>query len=524
MNNKSRILVFLLTVILFLGTLVGYVSDLTAYGATWDELIFHREVGKIYYEFLKTGRQDNFLKFANAAWFPPIAPTFGHMFVANNSLKKYIPDDTDRFHIAAIIFSSITISIVFLITYFLTRKISIAIIASILLASYPQFVTQAHNNVRDMGLTAFYSATILFLLLTVIKKKKLYWLDLAALIAGLTIATKQNGAFLIFIGLVWYVINIKKLKLRFLLTGIFLFVVLAGLTFFIFWPYLWVDTWKHLQLVWHFLNNKSVIAGSTVFYDRIYTSMDNIPVYYPWVMLFILTPPLLGLFAIGGLFFSLKSLFQKNKNYSLIFLWIFIPLSRFFFPRSSIAYDQIRHFFEVVPGLIILAGIAIFEIYKWLLSKNRIWRVVFVEIVSVLIIYNFTVMLTYRPYGTAYFNIFAGPPEYVNHAFDVEYWGNVYREAGLYVKKAYGEDKKYYTAGLGANIFEHNGFKGKMTDDSSDDFQYAMFMNKQSWLRGNSYALWLINNKKPIFTIERGGKILFYMFLPNKEEYMKYIP
>ena len=78
---------------------------------------------------------------------------------------------------------------------------------------------------------------------------------------------------------------------------------------------------------------------------------------------------------------------------------------------------------------------------------------------------------------------------------------------------------RFYTAGLGAHILEQNGLTNPLTDEVKENFDYAIFMNKQTWIMGNDYVKWLLNNKKPVYTIERAGKILFYQFLPYKEEY-----
>ena len=195
-----------------------------------------------------------------------------------------------------------------------------------------------------------------------------------------------------------------------------------------------------------------------------------------------------------------------------------MPLSRFFLKESSVTFDQIRHFLEVLPSLAVFASIAILFFWKKYSANFRV-KLTLVFTCFTILFYNIWIVLLYRPYGTAYFNILAGPKSYVNHAFDVEYWGNVYREAAKYLNKKYGANVKYYTAGLGAHILREDGLKGELTDDYNEQFDYVIFMNKQTWLRGNKYAMWLLRNKKPIYTIEREGTILFYQFKPFKEEH-----
>lgn len=518
---KTPIAIGFTALAICVGTFAFYLVDITDYGATWDELIFHRNYGRYYAEFLKTGKLESLSADDNASWFPPVAVTIGNVFLESKFLSQFYSTNTDRFHLAGVLFGSITVSTVFLIGYLLFQHVWFGLLASGLLLTYPQFVTQAHTNVRDVGLTMFYSMTMLLFMLSVKSKKfTLVLMLLAGFLVGITTDAKQNGAFLVLIGLIWFSINYKILGLKRLLFGNFLFILFSIAAFFMFWPYLWVDTINHLRLVWHFLTTPSIIAGSTTFYDTVYTSMKNIPIYYPWVMLFILTPLPMALLTVVGLFLSFKSLLLRQPE-AILFLWIAIPLARFFFPFSSSTFDQIRHFFEVVPSLPLFSTLTLFTLYQALRKYTALrWGVIGVGVL--VLSYNGYISWTYRPYGTAYFNVFAGPSAYVNHAFDVEYWGSVYRKAVPYLNATHGPDVTYYSAGLGAHILVEGGLEGKLTDNAGDAFDYVIFMNKTTYLRGNDYVMWLLNTKKPIYTIERNGKVLFYEFLSFKEEYQAY--
>ncbi|OGG03158.1 hypothetical protein A2W14_03605 [Candidatus Gottesmanbacteria bacterium RBG_16_37_8] len=520
---KAKIREYLIPLAIFFiitaSTFLFYLSDHKSYGPTWDELIFHRETGKRYYQFLKSGDLGPIMKYGNSSWFPPVAPTFGYFFEQNELVKKYLPDDNDRFHLAGIVFGSLTIGVVYIISYQLTENYSLSILAAIILAFYPQFVTQAHNNVRDMGVTFFYSLTVMVMLVAVKYKRFFSGIMVTGFLIGIATATKQNGALLLILATIFFLRfgqNIGEVKL---MAGLILLFVIFIWTFIAFWPFLWVNTIYHLVKTWLFLSDPKIIAGNTVFFDKVYASMKNIPVYYPYVMLFLFTAPILALTAGAGFIVSLIYFIKGNEK-GLIFLWLFLPLSRFFMQTSSISYDQIRHFFEVVPAIPILAVLFIYFL------KERFKKIEKIQVllpIWLLIITGYNIFLTfrYRPYGTAYFNMFAGKPSYVNHAFDVEYYGNVYREASKILRSRYGKNVRFYTAGLGAHILQQNGLTNPLTDNTEDDFDYVIFMNKQTWLRSNPYALWLVETQKPVYTIEREGKILFYQFLPYKEEYFK---
>ena len=510
-----------IALLLTLAVFAVYLQTLTDYGPTWDEFM-HRQTGQTYINYFRTGEMMELGNWDDWSWFPPVAVTFGTSLINFEPLKAIYPLDVDRFHLAAVIFASVCIGMVFLIAHRLTDDLGISVFAAGLLASYPQFVAHAHMNVRDIGLTMFYSLTIYILLIAVSSRRPVLMAAVAGLAGGITTDTKQNGAFLLFIGLIWFTLHLRRLGMRkWLLMSVMFGVFFTG-AFFAFWPYLWEDTTRRLGLVWHFLTTPEIIAGSTIYFDRVYTSMKDIPVYYPWVMLFIFTPPLMALAVITGLFKSVSSILRDKKEF-LIFLWLVVPLSRFLFPFSSISYDQIRHFFEVVPSLAVLAALGLWWLSHSLPRAVRLPLIGFAG--AFLLAYNIGLSAAYHPFGTAYFNRFAGPPAYVAQAFDVEFWGNVYRQAVPRINALDSAGKyTYYTGAMGTHLWKENGFLGTLVDDQHLEYDYVVFMNKQALIRNIPYLQWLVADKDPVFTISRGGVPVFYMFPAHRQEFLSTLP
>lgn len=218
-----KLLILFLAVALGVGTFSLYALDVTEYGATWDELIFHRNYGRYYTEFLKTGNLESIAIDDNASWFPPVAVTIGNVFLESKFLSQFYSTNTDRFHLAGVLFGSITASIVFLFAYLLWKRAALAVFASLLLVLHPQFVTQAHTNVRDMGLTMFYSLTLLVLFYSTRSPHKLAWMSIAGLLVGITTDTKQNGALLLFTGLTWFLFHIRSYGIKRFIAGSIVF-------------------------------------------------------------------------------------------------------------------------------------------------------------------------------------------------------------------------------------------------------------------------------------------------------------
>lgn len=512
----------LVAALIFLGIVVvtgaAYVSDLTLYGPTWDEF-FHRPTGERYLTFLKTWDRAPLAEPENASWFPPVAVTVGAAFLQSQTAARFFPEAYDRFHLGAIFFASLTAGFVFVIGHRLTDRLWVGLLAAALLATHPQFVTHAHINVRDMGLQTLYALTLLLLLLAVqLPRGGVAVIALAGLTGGLATDAKQNGAFLIFIGLAWLLLNARTLGLKRWLgwSALYLAGFVAG--FFLFWPYLWDDTGERLKLVWRFLTDPAIISINATFHGTVYWSGKDLPSYYPWAMLTYLTPPVFMLLAWTGAIAVVVRAVRGDVKIALPLVWIFVPLSRFFFPKSAVCYDQIRHILEVLPAMAVLAALMV-----WMLATalRRVrWGNAAVAVLAVgTLAYNGVVIARYRPHGCAYFNRLAGDGEYVTRSFDVEFWGNVYREAARELNRRHPPHTRYFLAGLGGHIIKEAGLQGDPTDDLNEDFQVAAFMNKQNYLRNSEYAMWLVREKRPTFTIERDGKILFWEFEPHREEY-----
>ena len=159
-----------IALLLTLAVFAVYLQTLTDYGPTWDEFM-HRQTGQTYINYFRTGEMMELGNWDDWSWFPPVAVTFGTSLINFEPLKAIYPLDVDRFHLAAVIFASVCIGMVFLIAHRLTDDLGISVFAAGLLASYPKFVAHAHMNVRDIGLTMFYSLTIYILLIAVSSRR-----------------------------------------------------------------------------------------------------------------------------------------------------------------------------------------------------------------------------------------------------------------------------------------------------------------------------------------------------------------
>src|SRR3989338_5261490 len=95
---------------------VYYSADVKKYGVTWDEF-FHRPTGKMYTKFLKSGDLSEIMNDPHSAWLPPLSSSIGYLFQSNKTLEKFLPAETERFHMGAVFFASVTSGLIFIFMY-----------------------------------------------------------------------------------------------------------------------------------------------------------------------------------------------------------------------------------------------------------------------------------------------------------------------------------------------------------------------------------------------------------------------
>lgn len=520
-KQNKRITLFPLSLFIFFSALTFLLFSIHDYGETYDEA-FYRCTGEAYLGFFRTF---DFQPISSiSVELPTWAGTLGAFFTKQSFLFPEYPD-TDRFHLVACLSSALALTVVFNLTFLHTKSLTLALFSTLLLLFYPQFFIHSYFNSRDMMLMAFYILTI-FLLFLFQLRKRLLFLFLAALTAGFTFDIKFNAIFLIPIACFFF-FSVVKNKGR---APVFFlaFCLIFAVSVILFWPYLWLNTVDHLIAIIDFL--RKFKRGETVFFDKIYFSHKNIPWFYPFVMLALFTPFPMLLMTILGIGTVLKDCLSDKKRNGVIFLlWMFVPLSRFFFAKMAFAYDQIRIFLEVLPSLAVFAAIGFYTLFRLVsirkLFSEKLIKTMFLFLGVLIISHQAFLIKLYHPYETAYFNFLAGPSVYVNHAFDVEYWGHVYRETVKVLKNRYPEETVFYMPGeFGYHLLMANRFPYKLIVEFDSPFDYVIFMNRKSFWYRHPYLVWLIENKKPVFTIERERKVIFYQFRPHKKEYLNFNP
>lgn len=225
--------------------------------------------------------------------------------------------------------------------------------AALALLFFPAALGHAFNNPKDWPCAQFYALSILACGAGVVAQRVKHLLA-GAIFAGIAFSAKLNEVFGIATLGVWapiayFVLFHRRdaLKRSVIVTSA-LVPVIAFLVFFITWP------WLYHGSVWEWGEH----IGEYVRFLAAYGVSDRDTwIAYPFWIAVCTAPPLVLVAASIGLFAGWESR-QRTvlAKYSLIVLWLFVPLTRIAAPRSNF-YDLNRHFIEYIPALCALAGV-----------------------------------------------------------------------------------------------------------------------------------------------------------------------
>lgn len=421
-----------------------YLSTINHYGFSWD-FHYHHYAGRFHLGLVVPSIND----VPPVPFTPPdprltledpfgpftdIIPTLFHHILYEN---LHVLAEDSAYNFPIILSGVLGISILY---FFLLESVGFpeAVIGSISLALLPVYVGYAHNNMKDIPNAMAFTFS-LYAFYRLVKHKRFKDLVIASLIFAFAFNIKINSVVIPIICFAWFVIycspklipgfhfNIKKI-LKQVQHGRFIIVLFYFLLAPLFAVLLWWPFWKHpiqklLELP-HFYSNNT-INMPVLFYGTILHSGFNIPFSYPFSYLLITIPIPLLFFSLLGIGFCIVNWKKNYGIYSLILLWLCIPLARYASPKSG-AIDGVRHFLEIVYPLCALGAIGFTRLF---INKKRISAV----LLSIFLLHLIFINIHFHPYETSYFNSFIGGIKGAVGKFDIDFWGTPQKEAILYL-------------------------------------------------------------------------------------------
>jgi hypothetical protein len=198
------------------------------------------------------------------------------------------------------------------------------------------------------------------------------------------------------------------------------YALVAILTMYLTWPYLWPNP------IGHFFETVQVMArhpwpGNVLFNGQTYHANDLPSSYVPTFLAIQLTEATWILFLVGLVAATLGVAKKRTANLELLALtglWFLLPLLTFVILRPTL-YDNFRQTFFIVPPIFFMTGLAFEKISKPALQ----WTMIALLALPGLIAYT-----RLHPYEYVYYNQFVGGAKGVVDRFELDYWATSYRE------------------------------------------------------------------------------------------------
>lgn len=408
---------------------------------------------------------------------------------------------------------------IILIFYFIRVLFNtkIALLSATLISLDPFLLAHSRLIHLDAMLTTFMLLCLLSLM-SFLKKPRKEFLIMTGIFLGLAILTKMPAIFLLaFMPFVVFFLSNDTMAKSF--NYVIVIIILAAMTFFLFWPAMWVSPIDTLmKMAFDQQSGLDIVVknphGSGFFLGRIDDGSHG-PLFYPVSFLMMETPITL-LFLPIFLVMFIKKLFKNGLDYvnkNLIALCLYIILFAAQMILSLKAFP--RYILPVFPVVDIIVAIGMYCFFRVHINKKS----VFYLLMSGIILVHLVLIIPISPYFLSYTNpvIFGGPSNAPNMI--LMGWGEGNDLAANYLNQK--PDAQNLTVAVDYYGFDQY-FIGKTTSlNESVDFiggvDYIVFYIS-ALQRNWSMAAWdYYKTKEPEMAIELNGIDYCYIYKTSKQ-------
>jgi hypothetical protein len=427
--------------VLFAAALVVVLATFQDYGVTWDEH-YHEAYGKYVLAYYLSGFRDTAALTYHNLWL------YGGAFDGPTALVKLISPfgDYETQHLM--------IALVGLVGVLGCYRIATALggpragfWAALLLLLTPPWYGHMFNNPKDIPFAAGMTWTLYYIIRAAplfpdVPRRMIVKLGLAI---GLTFGVRIAGAFtLVYLAaalIAWFALRVHavggavarreaiRVGLRFLLpVGIIGYAVML-----LAWPWAQHGLLRPFEALQVFSHNPWNL--DTLFEGRLVNS-HHLPAAYLPVYWAIKTPEIVlvlvllgaGLLASGlNRARALPRWSEAAGLFTLGFAFVFPFL--FFIVFRPVAYDCIRHFTFVLPVAAAIAGLTLNHILSVVRRYGVAARGAFAAVLLSYLGWHGAFMAELHPDQYVYYNQLVGGVDGAQNRYELDYWGNSYREA-----------------------------------------------------------------------------------------------
>lgn len=362
---------------------------------------------------------------------------YGGLFnMISAAANRYIGglDEYDMRHLI----NSLTGWAAVVVTGLLARRLGgwlAAVLALVLLATWPQFFGQSMNNPKDIPFALGYVASVYYLVKMVqeLPRVTLRTWTLLTMAIAFTINIRVGGLMLIgmmfaFAGGAYLLqpevrraLHAFKAK-QSLAVQLLIVSVLAYFGGLLFWPYGLLDPLEHPFIALREMTNFSM--GIRILFEGQHLMSDQVPWYYIPKWIGITTP----LVVLAGLLLSPLLFFRSGISRSLLLLLAFALIFPWAYTvyKSSALYDGLRQMLFLLPL------IAVFAALSWQMvlraSPRPAWRIAITALLLAGLFLPLRFSVANHPNQYVYFNELIGGIRGAYGRYDTDYYMNSIRK------------------------------------------------------------------------------------------------
>ena len=428
LDKTDAILLFVISLFIWFflfysGYLIGLVRDEGFYGraavlmSEWFDYLFTSWANGELFKPFSQPVIDRYFRYNNEH--PAVVKQlFGfsvYIFQKKLQLFEFIP----AMRFISALFGALTAAMIYLFgRLFFNRET--AIVSPLLFFTMPHIFFHSHLACFDMPVLFFWSATLLFYLVHLVKRT---WRSgiAPALLLGVGLGVKHNMFFmpilLLLVHFVAYGLSYRSLPkvhrgLRGFVRAVppvfYLFVVITLPLYYALWPWLWYDPWNrflgYMAFHTHHVNYTNYYFGQEL-------TRAPFPFSFPWGMTFFTTPlPQLILFIFGAIWLGIKSFSLKigaveREIWLQLSVAIFFPILLIALPSVPI-FGGIKHWFTGYPLLLTIGVFVVLRGIKlWIPTKRFSAGLAIMTIALVALI---PLNIKFARHGAAFFNQLIG--------------------------------------------------------------------------------------------------------------------
>lgn len=390
------------------------------------------------------------------------------------------------------------------------------------LITLPLLFAEQHFNIKDPLVASYYTGALFFLWFAVEYKK--YWpVFVSAIFFGLSLGTKFNIVFSVFILIPWFISLRwweKKPLRRIVITSCIVIPIIAYGMFFISYPALWSSPiQKTFQVIQYYLGVSNA-ANSCGYYFGTIPWFVHCSDWNTIVVLCTSMPIPTLLFFLTGSVIGWKYAFGKSSAVFLWLLWIFVTVGRATIPLEYLYGGSLRQIMEYMIPLSLLCGVAVEHVMR--LQKRRAIRQIIILIAIsgyIPIIYT---MVQLHPNENVYYNaLIGGLPGAMKYGLDGanNTYGNAYKQGALWINAhaELGSKIALGTAIFSAvpTVYFRNDLVlvGTNSDLYAQQGEYVMELTYPGLNVNDFFRMRFLRNMlTPVYTVQIDGVPLLYIW------------